>query len=64
MVDLGKKDFKEKLRNFARSPDHGDVVGLVVMSHGEPWNEAEWSYGEKIIASDGKMIDIERDILG
>ena len=43
--------------NFSFDENHGDIMVLVVMSHGD-----EGGHSGKVLTSNGERIDIEHDI--
>ena len=56
--DLRRTDFLMKILEFSEVKTHGDIVIVVVMSHGE-----SGGHSGKIITSDGKKVDVEEDII-
>ena len=57
LENLDRGDFIASLIKFSKDKDHGDIVVLVVMSHGIPGGDRG-----KIISSDGQSVDIVEDI--
>ena len=55
--NLDRGDFISSLIQFSKDKDHGDIMVLVVMSHGVPGGDRG-----KIISSDGQSVDIVEDI--
>ena len=56
--DLNSWTFKTKLAEFSALKDHGDIMILVVMSHGDTGVG-----GGVIFTADGEKFDIEKDII-
>ena len=56
--DLNSWTFKTKLAEFSALKDHGDIMILVVMSHGDTGVG-----GGVIFTTDGEKFDIEKDII-
>ena len=56
--DLNFWTFKTKLAEFSALKDHGDIMILVVMSHGDTGVG-----GGVIFTADGEKFDIEKDII-
>ena len=56
--DLKRADFFMKVIEFSQKKNHGDIVIVVVMSHGESGGTSG-----KIITSDGLKVDVEDDII-
>ena len=54
---MGGREFRQTMINFSSDEKHGDIMVLVVMSHGE-----EGGHSGKILTSNGERIDIEHDI--
>ena len=57
LQNLDHGTFQKKLLDFSEA-DHGDIMVLVVMSHGD-----EGLGSGVIFTSDGKKVDIEKDII-
>ena len=58
LEDLNSWTFKTKLAEFSALKDHGDIMILVVMSHGDTGVG-----GGVIFTADGEKFDIEKDII-
>ena len=57
---MGRNGFLNEVTNFSLEDDHGDIVVLVVMSHGE----AGGASGQgQIVTSTGGKVDIQHDII-
>ncbi len=57
---MGRNGFLKELTKFSLEEDHGDIVVLVVMSHGE----AGGTSGQgQIVTSKGGKVDIQHDIM-
>ena len=56
--DLNRIEFEKCILQFSGDETHGDIMVLVVMSHGERGGDRG-----KIITSDGMNVDIENDII-
>ena len=55
---MGGRDFRQTMLDFSSDKKHGDIMVLVVMSHGD-----EGGHSGKIVTSkNGEKIDIEHDI--
>ena len=55
---MGKRNFIQTMKNFAADEGHGDIMVLVVMSHG-----SEDHRGIKIVTSTYDELDIEFDVI-
>lgn len=56
--DLERREFLKTTLEFSDLKTHGDIVVVVVMSHGESGGASG-----KIITSDGLKVDVEEDII-
>ena len=56
--NMGGCDFRRTMMNFSSDEKHGDIMVLVVMSHGEEGGPS----GQIVTSKNGERIDIERDI--
>ena len=57
---MKRNGFLREVTNFSLEDDHGDIVVLVVMSHGE----AGGTSGQgQIVTSNGGKVDIQHDII-
>ena len=60
MAKMGRNGFLREVTDFSLEDDHGDIVVLVVMSHGE----AGGASGQgQIVTSTGGKVDIQQDII-
>ena len=56
--NMGRRDFRQTMMDFSSDEKHGDIMVLVVMSHG-----VEGGHSGQIVTSiNGERIDIEHDI--
>ena len=56
--NMGGHDFRRTMMNFSLDEKHGDIMVLVVMSHGEEGGPS----GQILTSKNGERIDIEYDI--
>ena len=56
--NMGGNDFRQTMMNFSSDEKHGDIMVLVVMSHGYEGGHS----GQILTSKNGERIDIEHDI--